>query len=55
MVDRIIPLRAKQVWEFIEIRHKKIKPTRILGTLGCLSLCDSVANNDYNDTYKRLY
>ena len=28
-----IPLRAKRVGEFIEIRHKKISPT-----LGCLSL-----------------
>ena len=37
-----IPLRAKQVGEFIKIRHKKISPTRILKTLECLSLCDSV-------------
>ena len=28
-----IPLRAKQVGEFIEIKHKKISPTRILSTL----------------------
>ena len=33
---QIIPLRAKQVEEFIEIRHKKISPTHILRTLGCL-------------------
>ena len=32
----IIPLRAKRVGEFIETRHKKISPTRILSTLGCL-------------------
>ena len=38
------PLREKQVGEFIEIRHKNISPTRILGTLECLSLCDSVSN-----------
>ena len=31
-----IPLRAKPVGEFIEIRHKKISPTSILSTLGCL-------------------
>ena len=37
--DLIIPLWAKQVGEFIEIRHKKISPTRILSTLGCLWLC----------------
>ena len=40
----VITLRAKRVWEIIEIRHKKISPTRILGTLGSLSLCNSVAN-----------
>ena len=39
-----IPLWAKRVGEFIEIRHKKISLTPILGTLGCLSLCNSVAN-----------
>ena len=33
-----IPLRVKQVGEFIAIRHKKISPTRILSTLGCLYL-----------------
>ena len=32
----LIPLRAKQVGEFIEIRHKK----NSLSTLGCLWLCD---------------
>ena len=32
----VIPLRAKREGEFIEIRHKKISPTRILSTLGCL-------------------
>ena len=37
-----IPLQAKWVGEFIEIRHKKISPTCILSTLGCLWLCDSV-------------
>ena len=31
-----IPLQAKQVGEFIEIRHEKILPTRIPSTLGCL-------------------
>ena len=31
----IIPLQAKRVEEFIEIRHKKILPTRI-STLECL-------------------
>ena len=36
-----IPLQAKRVGEFIEISHKKISPTRILSTLGCLSLCNS--------------
>ena len=43
---KIIPLRAKQVGEFIEIRHKKISLTRVLSTLGSvtLSLCDSEAN-----------
>ena len=30
--------------EFIDIRHKKISPTRILSTLGCLWLCHSEAN-----------
>ena len=35
----VIPLRAKQEGEFIEIRHKKISPTHILSTLG---VCDSV-------------
>ena len=39
-----IPLWAKWVEEFIEIRHKKNFPTRILNTLGCLWLCNSVAN-----------
>ena len=35
-----IPLQAKRVREFIEIRDKKISPTRILSTLGVtLSLC----------------
>ena len=29
----LIPLRAKQVGELIEIRHKKISPTRILSTM----------------------
>ena len=43
-ITQIIPLRAKRVGEFIEIRHNKISPTRILSTLGCLSLRDSVAN-----------
>ena len=33
VVNGIIPLRAKQVGEFIEIRHKKISPIRILSTL----------------------
>ena len=37
-----IPLQAKRVGEFIKISHKKISPTLILGTLGCLSLCNSV-------------
>ena len=37
-----IPLQAKQIGEIIEIRHRKILPTRILSTLGCLSLCHSV-------------
>ena len=32
----IVPLRAKRVGEFIEIRHKKNSPTCILSTLGCL-------------------
>ena len=32
----VIPLRAKRVGEFIDIRHKQISPTRILSTLGCL-------------------
>ena len=32
----VIPLQVKQVREFIEIRHKKISPTHILSTLGCL-------------------
>ena len=40
-----IPLLAKRVGECIKIRHKRISPTRILSTLGCLSLCDSEANN----------
>ena len=31
-----IPLRAKRVGQFIEIRHKNISPTHILNTLGCL-------------------
>ena len=43
IIPAIIPLRAKRVGEFIEIRHKNISPTRILGTLGrhsvTLSLC----------------
>ena len=43
-LSSIIPLRAKRVGEFIEIRHKKISPTRMLATLGCLSLCNLVAN-----------
>ena len=30
VLNLVIPLRAKQVGEFIEIRHKKISPTRIL-------------------------
>ena len=34
-----ISLRAKGVGEFIEKRHKKLSPTRILSTLVCLSLC----------------
>ena len=29
----LIPLRAKRVGEIIEIRHKKISPTRVLGTV----------------------
>ena len=37
-----IPLRAKRVGEFFEIRHKNISPTRILSTLECLWLCHSV-------------
>ena len=41
-ISSFIPLRAKQVGEFIEIRHKQISPTCILSTLGCLWLCDSV-------------
>ena len=32
----LIPLQAKQVGEFIEVRHKKISPTCILSTFGCL-------------------
>ena len=36
---KFIPLRAKRVGEFIEIRHKKISPTRILSTL---EVCHSV-------------
>ena len=32
----IISLRAKRVGDFIEIRHKKISPTCILSSLGCL-------------------
>ena len=32
----IIPLRAKRVGEFNEIRHKQISPTNILSALGCL-------------------
>ena len=32
----VIPLQAKRVVEFIEIRHKKNSPTRILRTLRCL-------------------
>ena len=32
----VIPLRAERVVEFIEIRHKRISPIRILSTLGCL-------------------
>ena len=32
----IIPLQAKRVREFIEIRYKKISPTPILSTLGCM-------------------
>ena len=38
--DSLIPLRAKRVEEFIEIRHNKISLTRILGTLECLSSID---------------
>ena len=38
----LIPLQAKRVGELIEIGQKKISPTRILGTLGFPSLCDSV-------------
>ena len=38
----LIPLWAKRAGEFIEIRHKKISPTHILNTLGCLSLCNFV-------------
>ena len=38
-----IHLQAKRVGELIEIRHKKKSPTCILSTLGCLSLCMSVA------------
>ena len=44
----IIPLRAERVGEFIEIRHKNISPTRILGTLECLWLCDSVTLSSIN-------
>ena len=40
----LIPLRAKRVDKFIEIRREKISPTRTLGTLGCPSLCNSVAS-----------
>ena len=36
VVIGVIPLRAKGVGEFIEIRQKKVSPTRILGTLECL-------------------
>ena len=36
LIDALIPLRAKRVGEFIEIRHKKISPTSILSTLECL-------------------
>ena len=32
----LIPMQAKRVEEFIEIRHKKNLPTHILSTLGCL-------------------
>ena len=35
----LIPLRVKRVGEFMVIRHNKISPTRILSTLGFLSLC----------------
>ena len=34
--NSFMPLQATRVGEFIEIRHKKIAPTRILSTLGCL-------------------
>ena len=40
----LIPLQAKRVGELIEIGQKKISPTRILGTLGFPSLCDSEPN-----------
>ena len=42
LTQYIIPLWMKWVGELIEIRHKKISPTRILSTRGCLSLCHSV-------------
>ena len=32
-ISFFVPLRAKPVGEFIEIRHKKISPTRTLSTL----------------------
>jgi hypothetical protein len=35
-VNHFIPLRAKRVGEFIEIRHKKISLTPMLSTLECL-------------------
>ena len=39
---KVIPLQAKRVGESIEIRPKKISPTRTLSTLGCLWLCNTV-------------
>ena len=49
-----IPLRAKRVGEFIEIRHKKILPTRILNTLECLWLCHSVTLWPINSVIKSI-
>ena len=43
----IIPRRAKRIGEIIEIRHKKILPTRILSTLGCLSREGVIINVEF--------